>query len=236
MATVTKPTWDRHETQARIRHPLQAAFDRLHPPLYPVGRVGGGGSCSLAACFWVWLLIDFGTFSLLGIDGVKWLDRNYPEGTAFFLRAFLLGLLTVGLLVLVAFNVLRRLFTEFSDASLALVLERRFPQQLGDRLITAVELADPRLSDKYGFSREMVDYTIQTAAQRVAQVPVTEVFNWRRLRRQWLLVLGCTLGVYVLLFCLGGLALGLSGGSPADFAWQFNRTASIWGKRNALPS
>ena len=37
---------------------------------------------------------------------------------------------------------MRRFLREFNERTLALVLERRFPKLLGDRLITAVELAD----------------------------------------------------------------------------------------------
>src|SRR5205814_7763741 len=111
-----------------------------------------------------------------------------PSGTAFFIRAFLLGLVAAGLVAVVVVKVLRRLFTEFRDSALALVLERRFPKHLGDRLITAVELADPRLADKYGYSQDMVDYTIRAAAERVGQLPVTEVVNWGRLVRLWVLV------------------------------------------------
>ena len=48
----------------------------------------------------------------------------------------------IALVGILALRIGRRLTTEFSYPSLAMVLERRFPDILGDRLITAVELAN----------------------------------------------------------------------------------------------
>src|SRR5205085_8277859 len=112
-------------------------------------------------------------------------------------RATLLGVLTAGLLAVLALKVLRRLFREFAPAPLALVLERRFPKDLGDRLITAVELADPRLARQYGHSQAMVDQTIRDAAERVDRLPVGQVFDWLRLRRLGVIALLLTPGVYL---------------------------------------
>src|SRR5262249_39689745 len=88
--------------------------------------------------------------------------------------------------------------------------------------------------DKYGYSQEMVDHTIRAAAERVAQVPVKEVFNWGRLVRQWLLVLATGVGVYLLLMVAVGSFLVATGDSFGGFFWRFNRTATVWAKRNAL--
>ena len=79
-----------------------------------------------------------------------------------------------------------RLLHDFSDAAIALVLERRFPKKLGDRLITAVELANPKRSARYGYSQVMIEQTIHDAAERVASVPVSKVFHWKRLGRYWM--------------------------------------------------
>ena len=53
---------------------------------------------------------------------------------------------------------------EFSYPSLALVLEKRFPG-LGDRLITAVELADVRRAAAFGYSPELIQQTIAEARE-----------------------------------------------------------------------
>src|SRR5260370_761791 len=91
--------------------------------------------------------------------------------------------------------------------TLTLVLERRFPKVLGDRLITAVELANPRESAKYGYSPIMIEQTIHEAAALVEQVPVNDVFDWRRLVRRGIWVGVMTVGLYIvtgLIFCAGG--------------------------------
>jgi hypothetical protein len=146
------------------------------------------------------------------------------------MTGFLLALLLLGP---AAFLAAKRLFHDFHPRALALVLERRFPQILGDRLITAVELANPRETIQFGYSPAMIEETIHEAAQRVEKLPIGEVFNWRRLIRQGALVLVVTLGGYLAaggLFAMGnafgGEDSGLSGFS------QFHDVAAIWGERS----
>src|SRR5262249_23920656 len=112
-------------------------------------------------------------------------------------RGTMLGLFLSGLVAVVVWNVLFRVTREFSDPAVALVLERRFPAELGDRLITAVEIADPALAEKYGYSRSLVENTIEDAANRVEKVPVAEVFVWARLRRMGLWCALLTVGMYL---------------------------------------
>src|SRR5262249_55457401 len=136
-----------------------------------------------------------------------------------------------GLVITVASKVLIRLLREFRDSSLALLLEHRFPALLGDRLITAVELADPRLAERLGYSQAMIDQTVRDAAERVDQLGIAEVFAWRRLRRLGVAVLVLTLGIYLILgavYCLAARA------RVTDFAVGFNKVASIWVERNIL--
>src|SRR5262249_19566166 len=88
---------------------------------------------------------------------------------------------------------------------LALVLERRFPKQLGDRLITAVELSDPQKAAQQGYSPVMVEKTIHDAADQVDKLPLNQVFDWNRLLRAAGRMLGVSLALYVAglsLFCL----------------------------------
>src|SRR5205085_1651648 len=110
----------------------------------------------------------------------------------------------------------------------ALVLERRFPQVLGDRLITAVELADPRKAAEVGYSPAMVQETIHEAAQRVDQLKIKEVFDWQRLRQRGMLVLMLVLGGYLLaggIFCTAHAVQG-RGFTTAGFV-QFHEVAGI---------
>ena len=94
-------------------------------------------------------------------------------------------------------EIFTRLTREFSDPAVAIVLERRFPDELGDRLITAVELSDPQEAAKLGYSAAMVQQTIHEAADRVSKVPVARVFDWKRLYRQGWLILALTLVAYI---------------------------------------
>jgi hypothetical protein len=121
-------------------------------------------------------------------------QANLTGGTG---TAVLLGMLAAAPVVWV---VTRMLTTTFSAPSLALVLERRFPKVLGDRLITAVELADPKVAAKYGYSQAMIDRTTSEAAECMATLPVNEVFDWKRLMRYGLFVLGLTVGMILLGF------------------------------------
>ena len=106
----------------------------------------------LAAWFWLAMLIDYGVFKLFAFDWA--LDA--PKA----LRVIALVLAIAALLALVVTKIVLRLTRDFSDSSLALVLEKRYPQILGDRLITAVQLADLEWARKYGYSTDMIKKTI----------------------------------------------------------------------------
>ena len=91
---------------------------------------------------------------------------DWVQVLPFAFRATVFALLVLGLVLVVARKVFFRLFREFRDGPLALVLERRFPNELGDRLITAVELADPRKSEQYGYSQQMAIQALQNEATK----------------------------------------------------------------------
>lgn len=234
MATVTPPrrSYDLTESHRRVRDPLQKlrSYIRLYVALECLALLG----LFLAGWFWIGLILDFGVFKLSALPfwrtpPVDWLDVS---GSIF---KVVLAIVLVCLGVLVAFKAGARLWREFSDGALALLLERRFPELLGDRLITAVELADPRLCSRYGYSPAMVEKTIHDAAERVDQVPVREVFNWRRLAMHGALV-GClTLGLYVLVG-IGFCAFGTSRSHESALSGfgRLHDVASIWTDRNVL--
>jgi hypothetical protein len=230
MATVTPPTRSRNlaESHQQVRSPL----DKLRGFIRAYVSLEGAAIflLYLALWFWIGLLLDYGFFKVFGIDWVQKLPWGF--------RAFVLVVLTAGVLALVALKVLTRLFREFRDAALALVLERRFPKELGDRLITAVELADTRKAGAVGYSVPMIEETVHEAAERVGKLPVREVFDWGRLYRQGVRVALLTLGTY-LLAC--GLFFGIDRATAATrFATDlggfsgFHETAGIWFERNIL--
>jgi hypothetical protein len=223
MATVMnqKSSFNRDESQRRVRHPLE----RLRSYIRAYVTAEGLAILTLYVALWFWigLLLDFGFFKTFGVDWVQVVPWE--------LRAIVLAGLVTGLVVTVASKVLLRLLREFRDGALALLLERRFPALLGDRLITAVELADPRLAERLGYSQPMIDQTVRDAAERVDRLDLTEVFAWRRLRRLGVAVVVLTLGIYLLLgsvYCLAARA------RVTDFLVGFHNVASIWVERNIL--
>jgi hypothetical protein len=175
------------------------------------------GLPALACYVFLWLVVGAGA------------DDDIYGQTA---TGFLIALLLLGPALFLA---AKRLFHDFSHPALALVLERRFPKILGDRLITAVEMADPREAAKLGYSQRMVEETIQEAAQRVEKLPLGEVFDWGRLRRQAVVVLIVTLGCYIA--AGGAFALGDAiGGNPSGLGsfTKLHNVSAIWAERNLL--
>src|SRR5262249_7193559 len=178
----------------------------------------------LALWFWIGLLLDYGFFKVFTLDLVQELPRWFRGGV--------LAVLTAGLLAVVVLIMVLRLFREFHDPALAMVLDRRFPKLLSVRLITAVELAAPGLAVAYGYSQAMVDQTIRDAAERVDQLEIKEVFDWKRLRRLGAILAGLTVGLYVLV-AAGYCAFNLTG-QVGQFVWRFNDVPAIWVERELL--
>jgi hypothetical protein len=107
----------------------------------------------------------------------------WAEAAPSWFRMLTLLVVAVPLIGVIGYRLFRRLTTELSYPALALVLERKFPRLLGDRLITAIELGNVQQMVRYGYSEQMLLATIAEARERVAKVPVNEVFAWRRLWR-----------------------------------------------------
>jgi hypothetical protein len=190
-----------------------------------------------AGWFWLGLALDYGVFRLFALDWVQELrDLSARPESATWVRLVLLLALAAVALGLIITKVVTRCLREFSDENLALVLERRFPRQLGDRLITAVEVADPALAKRYGFSQAMVEKTVADAIERLEDLPVAEAFNWGRLRRLWLLVGLATIGMFVLAGVLVWAVQAATGApaAPAGFVADFQDVSTQWGERNLL--
>ena len=145
MATATRPSRD-HRIDERVTHPL----DRLRGTIRKYVVIEGLLSAAIFVSVWfaLGLLFDFGLFKIITWDWV--LDA--PA----WLRLVALILTVVLLAGIVFFRIAIRLTRELSYPALALVLERKFPKILGDRLITAVELADVERQSRYGYSSAMI--------------------------------------------------------------------------------
>src|SRR5581483_9502132 len=172
----------------RVQRPLQGLRSRIRFYVLAEGICLAG--IFLALWFWIGLALDYGFFKLFRLDWVEELPAAF--------RAVLLWGILVGFLALLVFRLFFRLLHSLSNRALALVLERRFPIELNDRLITAVELSDPVMADRYGYSGEMVEKTIRDAADQVEQLPIDQVFDWHHLRRTGIRLAALSIGIYLL--------------------------------------
>src|SRR6185437_10639720 len=206
MATAIQPAPNRLD--ARIVHPL----DRLRGAVRKYVVVEGLLTVAIFVSAWfaLGLIFDYGLFKVATWDWV--LDAPaWLRGAALVVAAALLA-------GIVIFRIVVRLNKELSYPALALVLERKFPKVLGDRLITAVELADVEHQARYGYSAAMIQRTIDEARDRVGTVPVNDVFNWRRLRRMGALVAVILLGTIVAGYA--AFVISTETASPLRFGWR----------------
>jgi hypothetical protein len=232
MATTLEP---QRGTRDRITHPLYAV--RKYIRRYVLLEGAAYAVLFLAAWFWVGMLLDWGSFAAFSFDWIQELQIvDETQAASHYVRVVLLLVLLGCLVGLAVTKMALRLNREFSDAAVALVLERRFPRELGDRLITAVELADAKAAADLGYSAPMVQRTIQEAGERVERLPVADVFDWNRLRQLWIYCGLATLGVWLLVGVASMAAGALTGGSASPFSFlsRFSDTATIWTERNLL--
>ena len=118
---------------------------------------------AIAAAFWLGLLLD-------------WLFEPPPG-----VRIAGMVVVAAAVLWIVYRFLLRRVFVRLSDASIALLMERRFPE-LGEHMLTAVDMAAPD-TDAETYNAELVSRTQQAAADAIERVNVAELFRrgplWR---------------------------------------------------------
>lgn len=119
--------------------------------------------------FWFSLGFDAAVFSVRRLEPARWLRVA--------LDVAVIGTMTAVVLVLIVF----RVFRSFRTKSLALVLEKRFPE-LNDRLMTAVESAGQTESHT-ALTSAMLERTMLEAVSALKSVDVGEVFDRRPLRR-----------------------------------------------------
>ena len=228
MAIVSQP-FNRADADRRVRHPLQTIRGQIRR--YVLSEGIALAVLYTAVCLWLGLAVDFALWWAFSFDWLYTFNELTGNGATIGLRAVILVLALAGLVALISVKIFRRLFKEFSDAAVAMLLERRYPKELGDRLITAVELADPKMAQQYGYSQAMVDATIRDAATRVEKLPVHELFRWGKLRVKLALAFLATVGLFAL---VGGVWCAVNAAPPRDFVIRFGHTASIWGERNLL--
>jgi hypothetical protein len=189
---------------------------------------------------YVWLEGCAGAVVWLGIAFWVTLTADWFFEPPAMVRGIAILAIVVGLVVVVAQLIGRRVFVRITDGNAAMILERRFPQ-LGDSLLTAVTLAQSPLSRRERarvraasvadgntlqpsppapipegegsyLYRDMLERTSGEAAVRIRNIDLRQVFNPQPL---WLK------------FCAGGL-LALS---VALFAVVFPSELMVWARR-----
>jgi hypothetical protein len=80
----------------------------------------------------------------------------------------------------------------------------------------------------------MIEHTIVDAADRVDQVPVSDVFSWGRLTKLAIVVGLLSLGMYLFVAGGSGVAGAMTGRSVTSGVTQFHDVAGTWFDRNNL--
>ncbi len=221
MANLMPLTSDPKWVDEKILHPLHRLRSRISQ--YVIIESILFIFLFLISWFWIGLALDFGVFWLFDLDWVQELSVSF--------RAGILVIISLALVSLIITKLFIRLIKDFSARNLALVLENRFPDRFGDRLITAVELADVKKASELGYSGDMIRKTIADARELVTDVPLGEVFNWKRLKQRLLFGVG---GIFGTIIILALLICPIYSLSMSRFAWRFADVAIIWGERNLL--
>jgi hypothetical protein len=151
--------------------------------------------------------LGFAFWTILAID---WFFEPPPA-----VRVVFQAVVIAGLVAIVVQRIVQRLRVPLSDASMALLLERYYPQ-FNESLITAVELSSPRVPPT-DCNPHMLAHTCRLAAEHVQHVRLEQVFNSVPLRRN--------AAVAVLL----GVAI-------AGFAVNSPDALGVWLRRNLLLS
>lgn len=209
-------------TRARIfspLHKLRGAIKR-----YIVLEAAAVLINAIAIWFWLGLICDYGLFKATGLDWAQLVSKYLRLLLQLFIGAGVIGLTTWKLITL---------FRTYRPTSLALLLERRFPKLLGDRLITAVELSgNLDEAERLGYSRAMILETVRKVSADVDRVPVSQVFRWSRLRNWWLGAACNTVGI-LLLVTIAWLAWNRTI-KVVGFGYRFADVSQIYVERNFL--
>lgn len=152
----------------RLPAELQAVLQRLRRRirLYVVMEGLAIAVIWLAVTFWIGLALDY--FPVM-------MGASEMPITA---RSVILTLIAVILGYILYRWILRRTWVNFRNSSLALLLEKRFPE-IDDSLVTAVELH--RRSDESSLHQAMLKDATRVAVEKVRNVRVGQVLNIRPL-------------------------------------------------------
>ncbi|MFT3882555.1 MAG: hypothetical protein QM703_23245 [Gemmatales bacterium] len=199
MSTMTQPR-TKNQSAPALRSSLQQPLLRLQSAIRRYVVFESIAYLVMACFVWaaVWLLFDWGVlFKLFGFD---YLREGSPAIQGILRVGALLILIAVVGSVIVRYLV-TRLMKPITTSDLALALERRFGERLGDRLVTAVELNDWDQARDQGYSPSMIEATTAEAEQQLAKLQVGDVLNTDRLRtRIWLAAACLVVALAAILF------------------------------------
>ena len=119
--------------------------------------------------FWFSLGFDYVVFSVRRLEPPRWLRMGMDVAVVSGLAAVVMTLIVM------------RVFRGFRSKSLALLLEKRFPE-LGDRLVTAVELSEQPES-RTALTSAMLEQTVLDATEALKHLDLGSVFDRQPLRR-----------------------------------------------------
>lgn len=162
------------------------------------------------------------------------IDRGLFGAVTFDLAEHLPGWVRWGQTVVLALSCLAfglsrlpLLASPLPDSDMALALERKFSKELGDRLITAVELGQPGAKGLSSMSKAMIEATRADAATSIENIRLDAVFDTARPRRQAFTVAGIFLGGYLtLMVFFAALA--------ADGIASYHDSIWFWAERTIL--
>ncbi len=153
---------------------------------------------AMGAIFWATLGVDWAWFGFRKLELPGW-----------FRGAVLVIAVGVVIGVLVR-HVLLRMFRDYGDKDLALVLERRFPE-LNDGLITAVEMGGTVTASETDATAAMLSRTVSKVSDNVRKLPMESVFAMKPLRM-------AVTGAVAMAISVG--ALGVANGQTLKRWWN----------------
>ncbi|MDC0261804.1 hypothetical protein OAK47_01140 [Planctomycetaceae bacterium] len=140
----------------------------------------------------VLVTLCIGFFATISLD---WL---YFQVSRLELPVVVRVLMAVGMVAAITWvlanQVFLRLLKSKKAQSLAMILERRFPE-LNDRLITAVEMNSESSAHHTPLSQAMLDHTIEDVSHSASQLELSDVFDWKPLIRGWAIAVVLVFGV-----------------------------------------
>ncbi|HMP01026.1 MAG TPA: hypothetical protein PKC45_00875 [Gemmatales bacterium] len=194
MSVASPPPVAPAEPRERVLAPLRQVQRGIRTYIITEGLTWA----AIGVACWCLVTFLFDAGLLHALAGVDYLRDGLVEGHR---AARLLCWLALwgGLIAVLGYHLIWRLRVPIDLESVALVVERKFPRQLEERLLTSVELSDRRRAETLGLSWPLLEETTEEASRRLAELPLHEVFDRDRLRR----LLGVAGGLWGAAFALG---------------------------------